>query len=148
MSNLSFSSITSGLLAGIRSLGATVGAALCKSPTRNYALECDRSTDWRIVGAIFHSRISSLLPKYITAAAIAGGLPKSSLPALITDLAAGNTQGLAEIPDVTPEIIGEAVVALKKAYLHSFRSAWTVACCFAAVGLICKSPRVSNDFRT
>ncbi|KAK5026199.1 hypothetical protein LTS07_007724 [Exophiala sideris] len=110
-------SITSGLLAGIRALGATVGAAL--------------------FGAIFHSRISSLLPKYITAAAIAGGLPKSSLPALITDLVADNTEGLAKIPGVTPEIIGEAVVALKEAYLHSFRSAWTAACCFAALGLIC-----------
>ena len=93
-----------------------------------------------LVGAIFHSRISDLVPNKISTAALKAGLPKSSLPALITDLVNKDAKALPEIPGVTPEIIAEAVVALKDAYLHSFRSVWIAACCFSAVGLFCKYP--------
>lgn len=92
-----------------------------------------------IVGAIFHSRLSDKLPKDIGAAASKAGLPKSSLPALIFDLVNNDTKALPKIPGITPKIIADAVDALKEAYLHSFRSVWIAACCFAAVGFICKS---------
>ena len=41
-------------------------------------------------------------------------------------------------PTVTPKIIGAGVVALKEAYLESFRSVWIAVCCFCAVGVVGK----------
>jgi hypothetical protein len=53
-------------------------------------------------------------------------------------LANNEAEELAKIPGVTPKIIGASVIALKEAYLESFRSVWIAACCFSAVGVIGK----------
>jgi hypothetical protein len=86
--------------------------------------------------AIFHSRISKLLPSKIAAAALSNGLPDSSLPALIAALANNKADELEKVPGITPKIIGASVVALKEAYLESFKSVWIAVCCFSAVGVI------------
>ncbi|KAL6245159.1 hypothetical protein RBB50_007934 [Rhinocladiella similis] len=111
-----FISITSGLIAGIRSLGVTLGVA--------------------VYSAIFHSRFSSLMPSKVSQAALQNGLPEASLPALILALVGGQPDQLAKIPGVTTEIIGAAVHALKEAYLGSFHSVWIAAACLSACGLI------------
>ena len=58
---------------------------------------------------------------------------------LIGDLANNKADAIASIPGVTPEIIGASVVALKEAYLESFRSVWIAVCCFCAVAVIGKT---------
>jgi hypothetical protein len=88
--------------------------------------------------AIFHGKISKLLPEMVTAAALSNGLPKTSVKDLIVALSNQDEQALAKIPGLTPQIIGAAVVALKKAYLKSFHAVWYPAIAFAVIGLICE----------
>ncbi|RVX74921.1 hypothetical protein B0A52_01198 [Exophiala mesophila] len=109
-------SITSGLVAGIRSLGVTLGVA--------------------IYTAIFHSRITNLLPAKVTEAALQNGLPDSSVLEFIMALMAQNPDLLAAVPGITPEIIAAGTQALREAYLGSFRSVWIATSCFSAVSII------------
>ncbi|MCJ1472599.1 hypothetical protein MMC13_001248 [Lambiella insularis] len=109
-------SITSGLMASVRALGVTVGAA--------------------IYTAIFHSKLSSNIPNKIAAAALPLGLPASSLPALIEDLVAQKTELMPKIPGISLKIIGASMDALLDAYCDSFRYVWIVAACFTLAGLI------------
>ena len=74
----------------------------------------------------------------VAAAALSNGLPKTSVTDLIVALSDQDEQALAKIPGVTPQIIGAAVVALKKAYLKSFHAVWYPAIAFAVIGLICE----------
>jgi len=89
-------------------------------------------------GSIFSSRISSLLLSKIAAAALPLGLPASSLPALIKDLASNQTALLVKIPGISEKIIGASVNALLQAYKDSFQSVWIATACFAAIGLVGK----------
>ncbi|KEF62407.1 uncharacterized protein A1O9_00379 [Exophiala aquamarina CBS 119918] len=109
-------SITSGLVAGIRSLGVTLGVA--------------------IYTAIFHSRITNLLASKVSAASLENGLPGSSVPALILGLSSGDPDQLAAVPGITPGIISAAARAFQEAYLGSFKSVWIAASCLSACGLI------------
>ncbi|OQV00731.1 hypothetical protein CLAIMM_06191 [Cladophialophora immunda] len=109
-------SITSGLISAIRSLGVTLAVA--------------------IGVAIYHGRITSLLPAKVIAVAVGNGLPESSLQEFLADLTAGNATGLASVPGVSPTIIAASVLALKRAYLDSFHAVWYAAIPFAAVGVI------------
>jgi len=131
-------------MAGIRSLGVTIAVALCKPKSCSHPLRIA----WLIAetdSAIFHSRITKLLPGKIAAAALSNGLPKPSLPRLIADLANNDSDELGNIPGITPRIIDASVIALKEAYLESFKSVWIAVCCFCAVGVIGKiADRVSN----
>jgi hypothetical protein len=66
------------------------------------------------------------------------GLPESSLPALIGDLAANNQTAIATVPGITPQIIGAGVGGLFKAYSLGFRFVWVAAGCFMVLAAICK----------
>ena len=89
-------------------------------------------------GSILSSRLSSLLPSKIAAAALPLGLPASSLPALIKDMASKETALLVKIPGISEKIIGASVNASLEAYKDSFQSVWIATTCFAAVGLVGK----------
>lgn len=131
------SSITSGLVAGIRSLGVTLGVAICEADYFHFQ---DHTLTTRTDTAIFYSRISKLLPKMVSEAALQNGLPEESVPALILALSAGDTAQLTKIPGITAEIIGAAAHAFKTAYLNSFQSVWIAVTCLSACGLIGKLP--------
>jgi len=88
------------------------------------------------VNAIFINGISSNLGKKIAAAVIPLGVEPSSLPAFITALNLHDTASLVKIPNVTPQVIGAGVVALKQAYNIAFRNVWIAAVCFTAVALL------------
>lgn len=66
------------------------------------------------------------------------GLPESSLPAVIGDLAANNATALAMVEGVTPEIIGAGVGGLFEAYSLGFRFVWVAAGCFTVIAAVCK----------
>ncbi|OAL20453.1 hypothetical protein AYO22_08947 [Fonsecaea multimorphosa] len=86
-----------------------------------------------IFTAAFNTRIKDYLPKYITTAAKASGLPDSSIPAFIKALAAGQTAMLAKVPGITPQIIAKGFIALQQAYADSIRVVFIIA---AAIGLL------------
>jgi hypothetical protein len=66
------------------------------------------------------------------------GLPATSLPALIGDLAANNQTALGSVPGITPQIIGAGVGGLREAYNLGFRFVWIAAGCFMVLAAICK----------
>jgi hypothetical protein len=67
------------------------------------------------------------------------GLPQSSLPEFIGDLANNNFTALTAVPGVTPQIIGAGVGGLFDAYALAFRYVWIAAGCFTVAAVICKS---------
>merc|ERR1712093_366232 len=109
-------SITSGLLIGVRSLGGSIGLA--------------------IYNAIFTGKFSANLGTKIAGAVLPLGLPASSLPAFIGALASSDTAALADIPGVTPQIIGAGVGGLFEAFSIGFRYVWIAAGCFTVVAAI------------
>jgi hypothetical protein len=94
--------------------------------------------------AIFHSRITKLVPDKVSEAALQTGLPLSSVPALIAGLLAGDSSELSTVPGITPQVINAASRALKEAYLQSFHSVWIAAACLAACGAIGTAPVSEN----
>lgn len=107
----------SGLMIAVRSFGGSVGLA--------------------IYNAIFTKELTSNLGTKIAEAVLPLGLPMSSLPAFIGDLANQNTTGLMTVPGVSPQIIGAGVGGLYEAYSLGFRYVWVAAGCFTVIGAVC-----------
>ncbi|KAJ5647716.1 siderophore iron transporter [Penicillium lividum] len=109
-------SITSGLMTATRSLRATIGLAIYS-------------------GIINHTVAQNLVPK-ISTATLSLGLPKDSLPAVLSALESQSTSAMESIPGVTPEIIMAALAAFKDVYGIAFRNTWITAACFVFVAII------------
>ncbi len=111
----------SGLLVSIRSLGG------CLGPSISVSTACLPSRllffNLRIAfqGAIFNNKIATALPEKVAAAALAAGLPATSLPQFIISLAAGDAATLESIPGVTPQIIAVGAQAMKEAFAFAYR---------------------------
>jgi len=107
------------------------------------------SNDHGIDNAIFTAKFSANLGPKIAAAVLPLGLPETSLPLLIGDLAANNLTGVATIPGITAEIIGAGVGGLFEAYSLGFRFVWVAAGCFTVIAAICKFrafPSLSSQY--
>lgn len=89
-----------------------------------------------IYSAALNTRLDTNLPNDIGKAALAAGLPASSLTAFIGALAGGDTAALAGIPGVTPAIIAAGVAGLKQAFADSIRVVYIIAAAFGAVACI------------
>lgn len=100
----------------------------------------NRLTPRFIDTAIFNSSLSSKLGADIAAAVLPLGLPPAELPAFIGALAGQDKAALAQLPGVTPQMIGAGVHALQTAYLASFKNVWVAAAVFAGVTIIGKNP--------
>lgn len=125
--------ITSGILLAIRSLGGSVGLAICKLHRLN-----KKHMLTLAVTAIFNSKISHL-GSNIAAAVLPLGFSPQNLEAFIGALANNEQAVLAKIPGVTPQIIGAGVGALQRTYLQSFRNVWIAAAAISGVTVIGKS---------
>jgi len=108
--------ITSGILLAIRSFGGSMALA--------------------IYTAIFNSSLSNHLGQDIAAAVVPLGFPPAQLEAFIGALAGNDQAALAQIPGVTPQIVGAGVHALQSAYLASFKGVWIAAAVFSGVTVI------------
>jgi hypothetical protein len=111
--------VGTGLVAAARSLGGLVGLV--------------------VNNAIFNNAVQKNVPTKIAAAVLPLCLAPSYLANFITALTSGNTQAIAAIPGVTPEIIGVAARALRQAYSMAFRNVWIAAACFSIPGVVSKS---------
>jgi hypothetical protein len=110
-------SVATGLIISIRSLGGTIGIAIYNS--------------------VFIAAMKRL-PDNVASAAIAAGLPTSSLYQFVGDIAGHNTTDLLTVPGVTPEIIGAGAGALLDTYAIGFRNIWLTALAFCVLAGICK----------
>jgi hypothetical protein len=69
----------------------------------------------------------------IAAAVLPAGLPPTSIEPFIGALMSQNQALLAQIPGVTPAVIGAGVHAMQGAYLKSFEVVWIAAAVFSGV---------------
>lgn len=81
---------------------------------------------------ILDNKLASNIPKYVIPSALAAGLPKTSLSALLKGLAAGD---FSSIPGITPSVVAAAVDANKEAYVQSFKIVYLAGVAFAVCGL-------------
>lgn len=89
-----------------------------------------------IYSAALNTRLDTNLPNDIGKAALAAGLPATSLKAFVGALAGGETAALAKIPGVTPTIVAAGLVALKQAFADSIRVVYIIAAPFGALACV------------
>lgn len=107
--------ITSGLVIGVRSLGGSVGLA--------------------IYNALFNSAMGKLGDN-IAGAVIPMGLPPNMTGPFIGLLMKHDNVALAQLPGVTPPIIGAGVGAMLETFSKAFNHVWIAAACFVAVAAL------------
>jgi hypothetical protein len=101
-----------GALGSIRSGGAAVATA--------------------IYSTILSNKLGKFIPEKVTPAALAAGLPSSSLTDLYTNLSAGT---LAETPGINADIIEAVVSANANAAADAFQYVWYAVIAFAVLAL-------------
>ncbi|OQV05609.1 hypothetical protein CLAIMM_10322 [Cladophialophora immunda] len=89
-----------------------------------------------IYSAAATSRLQKDLPSYVSKAAVAAGLPLSSVRDFVEALVAGDNGAVAEIPGVTSAIVASGVAAMKHAFADSLRVVFIIAAPFGAVACV------------
>lgn len=89
-----------------------------------------------IYDAALNMRLDEYIPRYVGAAALRAGLPKTSLEAFIVALASNNATALRDVAGVTPAAILDGTVALKNAYADGLRVVYMIAAPFGALACI------------
>jgi multidrug transporter EmrE-like cation transporter len=87
-----------------------------------------------VLDAIINGKLKSY-PDKISAAAVAAGLPKDSVPALLTALSTG--AGLTDVPGIDSGILEKTMDASHWAYAHAYRLAWASIIPFVVLALVC-----------
>jgi hypothetical protein len=86
-----------------------------------------------VLDAIINGRLKSYGTK-VGNAAVAAGLPESSVPALLSALATG--AGLPDVPGINATIIDKTVDASHWEYAHAYRLAWASIIPFVVLALV------------
>ncbi|KAF2792004.1 MFS general substrate transporter [Melanomma pulvis-pyrius CBS 109.77] len=97
-----FLSTATGLAFSARAIGGAFGSA--------------------VISAVINSRLTSHYATDVSSAAIAAGLPSSSIAALLKAMASG--KGLASVPGVSPQILTAAWDASHWSYARAYRLGW------------------------
>ncbi|KAK1059495.1 hypothetical protein LTR33_013141 [Friedmanniomyces endolithicus] len=109
-------STATGLVFSVRAIGGAFGSA--------------------VLDAIINGKLKSTLAPQVAAAAVSGGLPVSSVPALLGAMATGEGLNATNIPGLTLEVLGAAADANHWAYAHAYRLAWWSVFPFVVIALI------------
>ena len=88
-----------------------------------------------IDAAALTNRISTV-PGKVAQAAIAAGLPSSSVTDFVTDLMGGNVSSLLKVKGVTPDIINAGSGALTQGFADSIRVVYIIAAPFGVLALV------------
>ncbi|KAK4897775.1 hypothetical protein LTR27_004547 [Elasticomyces elasticus] len=107
---------TTGIAAGVRSLGGSVGLA--------------------IINAIFASGLSSNIGPKVAKAVLPLGLPATSIGPLIAALGLGSADALQDVPGVTNDVTSAAGLAIKQSYVVAFRHVFIFGAALMAAGII------------
>lgn len=83
---------------------------------------------------IYTDKSITVVPAYVTRAAVDAGLPASSIPALLGDISAANS--FAGIPGITPNIIAAATEGEKAGYPRSFQYVYLASIAFGCLGIL------------
>lgn len=122
----------------VRSLGGTIGLAICKWPGFNSSLEARFCLTTSLGTSIFNSKLSKNLSSSIAKAVVPLGLPETSLGTLISALLRhdNSTELLAEVRGITPDIIVAGAYGLRQGYADTFQYLWITGVCFTFVGAV------------
>lgn len=74
-----------------------------------------------VYGTILANKVKDVLPGAVANAVIPLGFPVTGLQSLIPALLSGSPAAIAQVPGVTPDIVGAAVLAVKLSYAQGFR---------------------------
>jgi Fungal trichothecene efflux pump (TRI12) len=100
---------------------------------------CFRSGIGSIITAVFLAILTSKVPTEIAAkvvpAALAAGLPETSLTSLFAAITAGTPAAYAAVPDLTPEIQAVVAASLSNAYAAAYAYVYYAAVAVGIVGL-------------
>ena len=90
---------------------------------------------------IFNNRISGLLPEYVATAAVQAGLPPADLIQFIVALTnpINAASLLAQVPNITPQIIQAGALALRWAYSDSLQCVWYATIPFGVISILCSA---------
>ncbi|BEI84606.1 hypothetical protein CcaverHIS002_0500070 [Cutaneotrichosporon cavernicola] len=88
-----------------------------------------------IYAAAFGSGMTTKLPTYVSAAALAAGLPREYLGPFIGGLT-GDMGSLSDVPGVTPDVINAGVAAIRQATADSMRVVYIIAASFGVLACI------------
>lgn len=93
--------------------------------------------------SILATESAKYIPQKVAPAALAAGLPSSSIPRLLSGITLGNFEG---IPGISPEIIAATGAAVKDAYATSFRTVYLCTLPFGALLILAAifSPNVEQ----
>lgn len=93
--------------------------------------------------SILATESARYIPQKVTPAALAAGLPRSSLPVLLKSIALGD---FSAVPGISTEIIAATSAAVKDAYAMSFRTVYLCTLPFGALLVIAAlfSPNVEE----
>lgn len=94
---------------------------------------------------ILNNKLATTIPKFVGPAAVKAGLPESSVPALISGLAAGN---VTTVPGITSFIEAAANSAYRTAYSEGFKVVYLASIAFGVVAIAASvlTPNLENRF--
>ncbi|KAK6386262.1 hypothetical protein LTS17_001837 [Exophiala oligosperma] len=107
-------------------LGAALGALGCLGFTT-------ASIGTAVYSTILSNKAKSIIPKKVTAAALNGGLPASSLPSLFLSMSLPN---ITEVPSINSTIIGKVHMATLQGYADSYRYVYYAALAFGVPAIV------------
>ena len=85
---------------------------------------------------ILNNKLTTEIPSHVSAAALAAGLPITSLPALFKALTTGTAAAFETIPGVNLQIIGAVKAAEVQAYVQSFEYVYYACLAFGCLGFV------------
>ncbi|KAK5108576.1 hypothetical protein LTR62_008152 [Meristemomyces frigidus] len=89
-----------------------------------------------IFSAVLTTRLDKYIPNYIAKAAVGAGLPRASVPALISALTSHNATATAAVSGVSPAILAASGAAVKQAFMDGLRVVYIIAAPFGVVACI------------
>lgn len=137
---LSDSATVSATVISSRSLGGSVGLAICEALCIADELqqETDAYTFIMLGTAIFSTRLSTQLPAQIASHVLPLGFNPQYLGQLIGGLSSQNIPAVMAIPGISPEIIAAGVVGLKLAFIAATKYVWVVGIAITgAAAVVC-----------
>ncbi|KIX91952.1 uncharacterized protein Z520_12341 [Fonsecaea multimorphosa CBS 102226] len=93
------------------------------------------------------SRSRTTIGTRVPSAAIAAGLPASSVPALMEAFASGSKQAFAQVPGLTSAILATATTAYKNASASAYSTVFLATISFSALGLLLSFLLINVDDR-
>ena len=90
-----------------------------------------------VLNAIINGNLAANYGPKVSSAAIAAGLPESSVPALLAALASGDPTALAAVPSGNASVLAAAEDASRWAYARAYNLAWASVIPFVVVATVC-----------